>query len=150
MNTAKKTWVAPKATLEEFTPNEYVSACIVGTIQCAYPGNGKTNGRTDEFDDYNGQESGYYRDSKGMLHGLCGYDASITFNDATGSGYERDKNGNVLTNRPIYNIKNYTPAVGTYTNVTWSSDDGDNHSGSYSHIGRLVISYVDTAHTNRS
>lgn len=27
MNTAKKTWVAPKATLEEFTPNEYVSAC---------------------------------------------------------------------------------------------------------------------------
>lgn len=27
MNTAKKTWVSPKATLEEFTPNEYVSAC---------------------------------------------------------------------------------------------------------------------------
>ncbi len=149
MNTTKKTWVAPRATLEEFTSNEYVSACIVGTIQCAYPGDGTTNGQTNIFDDYNGKESGHYRDFKGMLHGICGYDAKISFNEDTGSGYEYIGN-KIQRNRPIYNIKNYTPAVGTYTNVTWNSDDGDNHSGSYSHIGRLTIEYVDTAHTNRS
>ncbi len=43
MNTAKKSWVSPKETLEEFTPNEYVSACY--KIACkagtqAVPSNG--------------------------------------------------------------------------------------------------------------
>ena len=86
---------------EAFVANEYVSACITGIIQCAYPGNGRTNGRTDKFDDYNGHKSGYWTDSQGKLHGLCGY-------------------------------------------------DGDKHSGTYSHIGRLNITNIDDHHPNHS
>ena len=95
------------------------------------------------------KKSGWYRDNDGMLHGLCGYDAEISFNADTGSGYEYN-NGKIQKNRPIYNIKNYKAAVGTYTNVTWNSDDGDNHSGTYSHIGRLVITNIDNNHPNHS
>ena len=145
----KKRYEKPMAYVEEFTPNQYVAACITGVIQCAYPGNGETNGRTDKFGDYNGKKSGWYRDNDGMLHGLCGYDAEISFNADTGSGYEYN-NGKIQKNRPIYNIKNYKAAVGTYTNVTWNSDDGDNHSGTYSHIGRLVITNIDNNHPNHS
>lgn len=39
-----------------------------------------------------------------MLHGLCGYDAKISFSEDTGSGFEYigDK---IQRNRPIYSIK---------------------------------------------
>ena len=33
------------------------------------------------YDDYKGQTKGWYTDSEGKQHGLCGYDATITFND---------------------------------------------------------------------
>lgn len=145
----KRKYEQPRAYEERFTANEYVAACITGVIQCAYPGNGRTNGQTDRFDDYNGKESGYYRDSKGMLHGLCGYDAKISFSEDTGSGYEYIGN-QIQRNRPIYNIENYTPKVGTYYNVKWNSDDGANHSGTYSHIGRLKITDIDSNHPNHS
>lgn len=145
----KRMYEKPMAYEEVFKANEYIAACITGVIQCAYPGNGRTNGKTDKFDDYNNKESGYYRDSNGMLHGLCGNNAKITFDGSTGSGYEYN-NGKIQRNRPIYNIKGYEQKVGTYFDVTWNSDDGDNYSGTYSHIGRLEIKNIDNNHPNHS
>lgn len=145
----KRMYEMPMAYEEAFIANEYVSACITGIIQCAYPGNGRTNGRTDKFDDYNGHKSGYWTDSQGKLHGLCGYDAKISFSEDTGSGYEYIGN-KIQRNRPIYNIKNYTPSGGIYYNVTWNNYDGDKHSGTYSHIGRLNITNIDDHHPNHS
>ena len=60
----KRMYEMPMAYEEAFVANEYVSACITGIIQCAYPSNGRTNGRTDKFDDYNGHKSGYWTDHK--------------------------------------------------------------------------------------
>lgn len=145
----KMKWTRPEVTGELFEANEYVAACITGTIQCAYPGDGFTNGRTDKFDDYNGQTSGWYEDKDHMWHGLCGNNATISFNEDTGSGFEYS-GGQIQRNRPIYNIKGYKATAGTYYNVTWNSDDGDNHSGTYSHIGRLVITDIDSNHPNHS
>ncbi len=102
----KMKWTRPEVTGELFEANEYVAACITGTIQCAYPGDGKTNGQTNIFDDYNGNESGWYRDKKGMLHGLCGNNAEISFNGDTGSGFEYS-GGQIQRNRPIYIIHGY-------------------------------------------
>ena len=142
MNTAKKTWVSPKATLEEFTPNEYVSACVVGYIQCKLPGSS-----SDGYDD--GTDIYYERNAQGKIiawHGLCGNNASITFNGKTGSGYEV-LNNQVQRNRPITNIKGYELKKGTYYNVTWDSTDG---AGTYHHIGRLNVDYIDNDHPNHS
>lgn len=63
----------------KYKANEYVSACVVGTIQCKLPGK-SSSGYDDGIDTY--------EDSDGMWHGLCGNNASITFNGDTGSGYE--------------------------------------------------------------
>ena len=82
-------------------------------------------------------------------YGLCGYDAKISFSEDAGSGYEYIGN-KIQRNRPIYNIKNYTPSGGIYYNVTWNSYDGDKHSGTYSHIGRLNITNIDDHHPNHS
>ena len=67
----KRMYEMPMAYEEAFVANEYVSAC------------------------------GYWTDSQGKLHGLCGY-------------------------------------------------DGDKHSGTYSHIGRLNITNIDDHHPNHS
>lgn len=142
----KKTYVVPRMECEEFTPNEYVAACVQGTIQCVYPGDGKTNGDTGRYDDYNGKASGIYKDSMGMWHGLCGYDAPISFSSETGSGYETN-NGTIQKSRPISNITGYSLSSGTYYNVTWKSTDGN---GNYSHKGRLIITNIDNNHPNRS
>ena len=50
----KKEYVTPTMVGERFSADEYVAACITGVIQCAYPGNGSTNGNINEYDDYNG------------------------------------------------------------------------------------------------
>lgn len=144
----KRMYEKPMAYEEVFKANEYIAACITGKIQCAYPGNGRTNGQM-EYDDYNGQSTGWFTDGEGKQHGLCGNDATITFNGSTGKGYESN-NGQIQRNRPIYNISGYTPEVGTYYGVTWNSDDGDNLSGTYSHRGRLVITNIDNNHPNHS
>lgn len=34
----KKIWEAPRTVVQGFEPNEYVAACVTGTIQCAIPG----------------------------------------------------------------------------------------------------------------
>lgn len=148
MNMEKMKWTRPEVTGEMFEANEYVAACITGTIQCMYPGNGFSNGK-EQYDDYNGQQSGWYTEPSGKQHGICGNNATISFNEKTGSGYEFS-NGQIQRNRPIYNIAGYTSEVGTYYGVTWNSDDGDNHSGTYSHKGRLIITNIDNAHPNHS
>lgn len=146
----KRMYEKPMAYEEVFKANEYIAACITGVIQCAYPGDGRgSNGLTDHFDDYNGQESGWYTDGEGKLHGMCGYNATITFNGSTGSGYEYN-NGEIQKKRPIHDIKNYKQEVGIYTDVTWKSDDLVNNSGTYNHIGRLKITNIDNNHPNHS
>lgn len=142
-------WVRPSVYEENLAANQNVavSACIVGKIQCQYPGNGRTNGQ-DVFDDYNGEQSGWYTDSEGKLHGICGNDADISFAGATGSGYEKN-NGVTDTSRPIYSITGYTPAKGTYYNVTWKSKDLSKGI-EYTHTGRLVITQIDTNRPNHS
>lgn len=124
-----------------------MSACIVGKIQCQYPGNGSTNGQN-VFDDYNGEQSEWYTDSKGKKHGICGNDADISFAGATGTGYEQN-NGITDTSRPIYSISGYTPAVGTYYYVTWKSKDLSKGI-EYIHKGRLKITQIDINRPNHS
>lgn len=144
----KKSWEMPKTVVQRFMPNEYVAACVTGTIQCAYPGNGRTNGQTNVFDDYNRRPSGYYTDRNGMQHGICGNNATISFNGDTGSGYEY-VNGKPDRDRPIYDIEGYELKVDTYYNVEWTSRDGW-RGPEYHHIGRLIITNIDNDHPNRS
>lgn len=141
----KRKYVTPTMIGEQFVANEYVAACITGTIQCMYPGNGRTNGQ-EIYDDYNGKESGYYRDGEGMLHGICGYDGTISFNGDTARGYE-SINGVTQTNRVIFNISGYQQAEGTYT-VTWNSQV--DNSDIYTHKGRLIITNIDNTRPNHS
>ncbi len=149
-------WVRPSAYEECFASNENiansVNACIVGVIQCQYPGNGPsewggTNGQA-IYDDYNGKKSGWYYDNKGLPHGICGNNADISFAGATGSGYER-KDGVTDTNRRIYDISGYDPQEGTYLNVTWKSKHAI-EGVEYSHKGRLIINQIDTNRPNHS
>ncbi len=144
-------WVRPSACEECFASNENiansVNACIVGIIQCQYPGNGWSNGQ-EYFDDYNNQKSGYYTDSEGKQHGICGNNADISFAGATGSGYERT-NGVTDTNRRIYQISGYEAKPGTYYNVTWKSKHAI-EGVEYTHKGRLIINQIDTNRPNHS
>lgn len=142
-------WVRPSAYEENLAANQNVavSACIVGTIQCQYPGDGWTNGQ-EKFDDYNNQKSGYYTDGEGKQHGICGNNADISFAGATGSGYER-KNGVTDTSRPIYSISGYSPVKGEYYGVTWKSKDLSTGL-EYTHKGRLIINQIDTNRPNHS
>lgn len=133
----KRVYETPHMYTETFTPNEYVTACVTGTIQCIYPG---TSSKT--FDD--GTDT--YKDREGKWHGLCGNDATISFNSDIGTGYEVD-HGVIQKNRPIYNIKGYTLAEGTYTNVSWNSTDG---ALTYTHKGRLIITNIDNNRPNHS
>ncbi len=89
-----------------------------------------------------------YTDSQGMKHGICGDDATISFNGTTASGYEF-VNGKAVTGRPISRITGYKEAVGTY-DVTWTSVDNVNHIGTYQHKGHLIVSSIDTNRPNHS
>lgn len=136
----KKIWKNPETLVQRFTPNEYVAACVTGTIQCAIPGssayrcNDGTQSRNFNFNPtrWNGPKIG----KDGLDHGLCGNNASISFSDTdgSGSGYEV-VNGSVSYNRPIWNINGYMLNPGTYA-VTWNSSDGAN---TYNHYGILTI-----------
>lgn len=142
----KKVWEAPKIEIQRFQANEYVSACIQGRLQCMYPGNGQTNGQ-EIYDDYNNDQSGWYKDSHNMLHGICGNDAAVSFNGDTAKGYE-SVDGVAQTNRVIFDIEGYKQEVGTYYNVTWKSQV--DNSDIYHHIGRLIITLVDPTRANHS
>ena len=132
----KMKWTRPEVTGEMFAANESVAACITGTIQCMYPGTSPT-------DQDDGTKT--YIDSYGQWHGLCGNNASISFNGDTASGFEV-VNGNVDRNRRIYKVSGYVQKEGTYP-VTWDSTDGN---GIYHHKGRLIITNIDSAHPNHS
>ncbi len=144
----KRTYETPMACSEEFMPNEYVSACIVGSIQCVYPGNGRTNGDTGRYDDYNGRESGWFIPSDGLQHGICGNEADVSFNGNTASGYEVI-GGRTQRNRRIFNVSGFNPEPGVYYDVTWNSQITGDRSVYY-HKGRLTIDYIDNDHPNRS
>ena len=58
-------------------------------------------------------------------------------------------NGKAVTGRPISHITGYEEAVGTY-DVTWTSVDNVNHTGTYQHKGRLIVSSIDTNRPNHS
>lgn len=133
----KKVWETPKTVVQRFEPNEYVAACVTGTIQCIYPGRSP-----EQYDD--GIDT--YTDQFNMKHGICGEDAVIHFDDSTGTGYETD-HGVTDYNRPIYNIKGYTLEVGTHYNVTWTSNSGGPE---YHHVGRLTITNIDDSRPNHS
>ena len=81
-----------------------------------------------------------------MWHGICGNNATISFNGDEGTGYERI-NGVIQKDRPIYNISGYEQKTDTYLNVTWNSTDGNNV---YTHKGRLIITNIDVNHPNHS
>ena len=142
-------WVKPSVYEENLVSvqNVAVSACIVGIIQCQYPGNGSTNG-LEKFDDYNNESSGWYRDNESELHGICGNNANISFAGATGSGYEQNNGANDIS-RPIYSISGYKAEVGTYYDVTWKSNDLSSGM-EYTHRGILKINLVDTNRPNHS
>ena len=137
MNMEKMKWTRPEVTGEMFEANEYVAACITGTIQCMYPGTSPT-------DQDDGTKT--YEDQYGMWHGICGNDAPISFNGDTASGFEV-VNGQVDRTRPICKISGYEQKVGTYRSVTWDSTDGN---ATYHHKGRLIITNLDNAHPNHS
>ena len=65
----KKEWIEPEILVQEFTANEYVAACVTGTIQCVYPGTSKEKGDNGVYDDYNGKKSGWFTDREGMQIG---------------------------------------------------------------------------------
>ena len=152
----KRAYETPMAWAEEFAPNEYVSACVEGMIQCAIPGdsaykvNDGTSARTFDRFVYNGLKNNWPGpgiDFDRKDHGICGEAASITFSDSDGSGSGFEMNNGVLdTSRPIYNISGYNLSAGKHY-VTWKSNNG---SQEYSHYGILDISYIDDKHPNHS
>lgn len=84
-------------------PNEYVAACITGTIECAVPGKNPyacDGGNPTRFFDYHMDSSmwnGSTISPDGLEHGLCGNTATISFDGDTGSGFERI-NGEIQRN----------------------------------------------------
>lgn len=74
MNTVKKSWVSPKATLEEFTPNEYVSTCYSLSCQVGKTKNYNPDGIT--FPTYSGKTEQKTHSSSGT--GNC-FDAASNY-----------------------------------------------------------------------
>ena len=143
----KRKWERPQTMVQKFEANEYVAACVTGTIQCAYPGNGQTNGQM-EYNDYCGTSEGWWTEpGTGLQHGVCGYDATINFDSETATGYEVE-NGKPNTSRVIWGIEGYDLEEGTYT-VTWLSRHNPDPN-IYHHKGRLIITNIDNDHPNRS
>lgn len=138
----KKEYVTPTMAGERFSADEYVAACITGTIQCRYPGD------PNQYDDWTSGNHKIYTDNEGQEHGICGDDATISFNGSTATGFEF-VNGKAVTGRPISEISGYKEAAGTYY-VTWTSEDKVNNTGTYHHKGRLIVSSVDSKHPNHS
>lgn len=140
----KEKWTDPNVVVQKFTPNEFISACIEGTIQCIYPGD------PNQYDEYIEGSSTIYVDSEEHWHGVCGNPAHIVFSEDTGRGYEV-VNGKIDYLRPIYDIEGEFPlAHGTYE-VTWTSeDDHSEDHGKYHHRGRLIITNIIQDRPNHS
>lgn len=152
----KLEWKNPEIMVEKFQANEYVAACVTGTIQCAIPGNSAyaindgTSSRLNNRNLYlpwNWNWSGNHLSADGKEHGICGESTAITFSDSNGSGSGYEMNHGVLdTSRPIYNISGYSLSQGDY-NVTWQSNNGYEE---YNHYGVLKITNIDNSRPNHS
>ena len=147
----KRVYESPRAYAEMFTPNEYVAACITGVIQCGYPGTKETYGDPNIFDDYDDNTGVWWIESDNPYrpHGLCGNDASLTFNSNTFSGYEVVY-GQTDRNRKIYDISGWTESngTGTFTGITWKSTYAGGEV--YHHEGRLIVNNIDSNRPNHS
>lgn len=153
---ARKCYERPMMFVQNFVPNEYVAACVTGTIQCAIPGsspyqcNDGTSAKNFDWWVYRGLDqnwNGPTIQSDGLDHGICGETTSITFSDSDGSGSGFEMNHGVLDrSRPIYNISGYDLSTGTYS-VTWKSNNGYSE---YNHYGILTIENIDNTHPNHS
>jgi hypothetical protein len=152
----KETWEMPRIAVEKFAPNEYVSSCLTVKLECAIPGASDS-----QVDDGTRTR----RDSYGMLHGLCGNDSTSFVSGSTGEGFETI-GGVVQRDRPISNVSfgaanpssysagqptygSYVSGPGTYY-ATWTSYDGANKTGTYSHYGRAIVTNIDNARPNHS
>lgn len=156
----KKNWEMPRTVVQKFEPNEYVAACVTGTIQCAIPGrsaydigDGTSSTNFNYMVYYSAFQLGLW-DSNGPVisadgqdHGICGEATSITFSDVDGSGSGYEMNHGVLDySRPISNISGYSLKEGTY-NVVWNSTNGYSN---YNHYGTLTITNIDNSRPNHS
>ena len=147
----KLNWIEPSIKIENFQPDEYVAACVVGTIACAIPGDsadicdGNYPTRFFRQNRYWGEN---YVIADNLEHGVCGNDATISFNGSTGSGYEF-VNGVADSNRPIFNIVGYEERQGRY-NVTWQSRDMTEPDVTYTHYGVLKVTNVIDNRPNHS
>ena len=152
----KLEWKNPEIMVEKFQANEYVAACVTGTIQCAIPGNspyaindgtGSRNNNSNLYQWNRWDWPGAHLPPDGLDHGICGESTSITFSDSDGSGSGFEMNHGVLDRtRPIYNIDGYSLSTGSY-NVTWQSNNG---SRQYNHYGILTITNIDNSRPNHS
>lgn len=150
----KKSWEEPSITVQEFMPNEYVAACVTGTLQCAIPGSSayvcgdgtsSRNNNNSLYQWWNWNWSGPNYGPDGNDHGICAEPTSISFASGSGSGFEMN-HGVLDTSRPIYNIDGYQLSPGTY-NVRWQSTNGYEE---YNHYGTLTITNIDNDRPNHS
>ena len=144
----KRKWERPQAMVQKFEANEYVAACVTGTIQCAYPGDGNGSNGKMVYDDYCGTSDGWWTDRFGLEHGVCGNDAPISFDSGDGTGFE------YVNDRPDYSrvitgITGYKLKPDIYYDVTWTSQDLPDQTV-YHHVGRLIITNIDNDHPNHS
>lgn len=139
----KKTWETPHMDIEQFTPNEAVSACY--TAQCMIgQGNSSYAGRVFGKDGYfsNGEKpddlhGDWHND--GLAHGdACGYNTVLSDD---GTIYENGKGSTGYVT--------YQGDLGKHVGETiaWNTTD-KNGSGVYYHFGTLGVK--DTTHPTRS
>ncbi len=122
----KLEWTRPATVVQKFETNEYVGACVKGTIQCSYPGRSKW-----EWDD----GTSTYTEPNKAEHGLCGNDSEVFFNDSDGKGYEAGDPTRLISISGTYT------QTGTYYNIKYRSSN-DKWKTSYTHNGKLFISEV--------
>nr|WP_317999550.1 hypothetical protein [uncultured Faecalibacillus sp.] len=151
MNTAKKTWVTPKATLEEFTPNEYVfSSCW--TVACKVGAEGNYGGY--DWSHWNGKAP--VADANGDINnhgGDCSKavnnqfrvnnDGTVEFVTETTSTTQGNLSGS---------MDSFLPAgsIGIGTTIFWHTNGNldVNDKRRWNHYG--TVEAADPSHPNRS
>ena len=151
MNTAKKSWVSPKETLEEFTPNEYVSACW--TVACQVDkGNYGSYGYSDNWRQLNGNPP--IADSSGDINDHTG-----SCSEAVNNQFRVSANGSVtFVSENSSQQGTLAGAYDSYIEVNGKAgiNDGDLifwHTSAangrrWNHYGTVKV--ADASHPNRS
>lgn len=143
MDTLKKAWVTPKAFVEEFTPNEYVSACWEVACETTLANQYET--------DYN---PGFSHDPE-----ACGKATNQYLTDASGSlkMYEKKTGQEGWDHDPECNLTNATYSTslsldsvtaGQYIYWTTSLVGQNGKTSIWHHRGQVVP--ADSSHPNRS